>query len=106
MGTRSLPVCVYMSLCLYDGALERQGLPRTVSGSRVCVYVCACVRTYEALPTPSSSLPPWPGSLRIQSEIASSAKAQYSGVFQTILKVAKDEGVLKLWSGVSPQSKR
>jgi hypothetical protein len=42
-----------------------------------------------------------PGSLRIQSEIASSAAAQYSGVFQTILKVAKDEGVLKLWSGVS-----
>ena len=33
--------------------------------------------------------------------MAAGAKAQYSGVFQTILKVAKDEGVLKLWRGVS-----
>eukprot|EP00802_Teleaulax_amphioxeia_P009897 Tamp_09919.p1 GENE.Tamp_09919~~Tamp_09919.p1 ORF type:complete len:439 (+),score=40.68 Tamp_09919:95-1318(+) len=40
---------------------------------------------------------------RIQDEVvAAGAKAQYSGVFQTILKVAKDEGVLKLWRGVTP----
>ena len=63
--------------------------------------MCARVCAYVAHPTPSSLLPPLPGLLRIQSEIASSAAAQYSGVFQTILKVAKDEGVLKLWSGVS-----
>ena len=32
------------------------------------------------------------------------AKAQYSGVIQTIMKVAREDGVLKLWRGVTPVS--
>ena len=40
---------------------------------------------------------------RIQDQVAvPGAAARYSGVFQTIFKVAKDEGLPKLWSGVTP----
>lgn len=40
---------------------------------------------------------------RIQDEIVvAGVKAQYSGVFQTLTKVAGEEGILKLWSGVTP----
>mmetsp|Transcript_67753 Transcript_67753/g.99096 ORF Transcript_67753/g.99096 Transcript_67753/m.99096 type:complete len:377 (+) Transcript_67753:24-1154(+) len=40
---------------------------------------------------------------RIQDEVVvAGAKAQYSGVIQTIMKVAREDGVLKLWRGVTP----
>jgi len=41
--------------------------------------------------------------LRIQDEVVvAGAKAQYSGVIQTIMKVAREDGVVKLWRGVTP----
>jgi hypothetical protein len=59
-------------------------------------------RAHAIFILPPSRPPAFPTWLRIQDEVvAAGAKAQYSGVFQTILKVAKDEGVLKLWRGVS-----